>query len=103
MTDLSPHKRTYYFFNQQIHRLGDYFRRISFPGSKGVSAYDVFVFFFRGLSKGSLNIRASSIAFNFLLAIGPGIIFILTLIPFLPIRNFQRELLEILYDIIPEN
>jgi len=76
---------------------------MSFPGSKGIPVYDVLVFFFRGLTKGSLNIRASAISFNFLLAIGPGLIFILTLIPFLPIRNFQKELLEILYDIIPEN
>lgn len=50
-----------------------------------------------------MNIRASAIAFNFLLAMGPGIIFLLTLIPYLPMRNFQKELMEILYDLIPEN
>jgi len=76
---------------------------MSFPGSKGVPVYDVLIFFSQGITKGSLNIRASAIAFNFLLAVGPGIIFILTLIPFLPIQNFQKELLEILYDILPEN
>jgi membrane protein len=103
MTELPPHKRTYYFFNKQVHKLGDFFRRMAFPGSKGIPVYDVFVFFFKGLSKGSLNIRASAIAFNFLLAMGPGIIFLLTLLPYLPIRNFQQELMEMLYDLIPEN
>jgi membrane protein len=56
-----------------------------------------------GLLKGSLNIRATSIAFHFLLALGPAIIFLLGLIPYLPIRNFQKELMEILVEVIPEN
>jgi membrane protein len=103
MTDSPSHKKNYYLFNRQLHKSGDTLRRISFPGSKGVPVYDVLVFFFRGLTRGSLNIRASAIAFNFLLAVGPGIIFVLTLIPFLPIQNFETELMEILYDIIPEN
>jgi membrane protein len=81
----------------------EYLRHISFPGSKGVPVYDVIVFFFQGITRGALNIRASAIAFNFLLAIGPGIIFVLSLIPFLPIQNFQKELMEMLFDLIPEN
>ncbi len=97
------YQRTYKFFNKKVHKIIDYFRRISFPGFEGVPIYNVFSFFFSGLTKGSLNIRASSIAFNFLLALGPGIIFLLTLIPYLPIKNFQQELMEIMYDIIPEN
>jgi membrane protein len=103
MKKVPSHKRTYYFLNRKLHTWGETLSRISFPGSRGVPVYDVLVFFSRGITKGSLNIRASAIAFNFLLAIGPGILFILTLIPFLPIHNFQKELMEILYDIIPEN
>jgi len=53
--------------------------------------------------KGSLNIRATSIAFHFLLALGPAIIFLLGLIPYMPIRNFQAGLMDILVDVIPEN
>src|SRR4030042_1034069 len=41
MTEIPAHKRTYYFFNKQMHQLGDYFRRMSFPGSNGVPIYDV--------------------------------------------------------------
>ena len=97
------YQRTYKLFDKQVHKVLDYFRRISFPGFEGVPIYNVFSFFFKGLMKGSLNTRASSIAFNFLLALGPGIIFLLTLIPYLPIKNFRQELMEIMYDIIPEN
>jgi len=76
---------------------------IKFPGTKGLSAYEVISYFIRGLSKGSLNIRATSIAFHFLLALGPAIIFLLGLIPYLPIRNFQQGLMEILMEVIPKN
>jgi membrane protein len=103
MTYPHKHKRTYFFYNDRVHQMGDYFRRISFPGFEGVPVYDVFIFFFRGIRKGALNIRASAIAFNFLLALGPAVIFILTLIPYLHVRNFQQELMEIIYDVIPEN
>lgn len=78
-------------------------KQMKFPGSKGLSAYDVISYFIRGLSKGSLNIRATSIAFHFLLALGPAIIFLLGLIPYLPIRNFQQGLMEILMEVIPKN
>ena len=103
MRKTPSNKRAKIFLDKKLEKSGEVLRRISFPGSKGVPVYDVLVFFFRGISRGSLNIRASAIAFNFLLALGPGILFVLTLIPFLPIQNFQKELLEILYDILPEN
>jgi membrane protein len=84
-------------------RLVRWSKQIKFPGTKGLSAYEVISNFIRGLSKGSLNIRATSIAFHFLLALGPAIIFLLGLIPYLPIRNFQQGLMEILMEVIPKN
>lgn len=84
-------------------RLVRWSKQIKFPGTKGLSAHEVISYFVRGLSKGSLNIRATSIAFHFLLALGPAIIFLLGLIPYLPIRNFQQGLMEILMEVIPKN
>jgi membrane protein len=94
---------TYKVFNSQIQKLRSWSRHIKFPGTRGLTVYEVVTLFFRGLSKGSLNTRATSIAFHFLLALGPAIIFLLGLIPYLPIRNFQQGLMEILIDVIPEN
>jgi membrane protein len=100
---LDQHIRTYKIFNNQIHKLGNHCRRIRFPGSKGLTIYEVISLFVKGLSKGSLNIRATSIAFHFLLALGPAIIFLLGLIPYMPVQNFQQGIMEILVDIIPQN
>ena len=78
-------------------------KKITFPGFERVPLYDVFWFFVKGVQKGSLNIRASAIAFNFMLAFGPGIIFLLALVPLLPITNFQQELLEVFHRVMPDN
>jgi membrane protein len=98
-----PYQRTYRFFNSQIHRIGEKCKRFSLPGSEGVPLYDSIWFFIRGIQKASLNTRASSIAFNFLLAIGPGIVFLLAMIPYLPIRNLQQQLFDVLNEVIPKN
>lgn len=75
----------------------------SLPGFQGLSAFYVIMFFIRGFQKGSLVTRASAIAFNILLAILPSMIFLFTLIPFVPVQNFQTELLTIFKDVLPSN
>ena len=46
--------------------------------------------------------RASSIAFNFVMAIPPAIIFIFTLIPFIPISfQFEDQLYGLIRDVVP--
>lgn len=71
------------------------------PGFKGMSVYDVAKFFIEGLSKGALTTRASSLAFNFFLALFPAIIFLFTLIPFVTIDGFQEELFILMRDVFP--
>ncbi len=78
-------------------------KNISFPGLDGIPLYDVAVFFIRGLMKGALTTRASAVAFSFYLAIFPAIIFVFTLIPYIPIDNFQENLIALLQDLMPTN
>lgn len=78
-------------------------KKIVLPGFEGLSLYIVSKFFFQGLKNGSLNMRASSLAFNFFLAIFPAIIFLFTLIPYIPIENFQDYLFNLLQNLLPES
>lgn len=78
-------------------------KKIVLPGFDKLSLYEVSSFFFHGLWWGSIPSRASSIAFNFFLALFPAIIFLFTLIPYIPIDNFQAELFELLQDVFPPN
>ena len=78
-------------------------KKIVLPGFDGLPLYDVVTFFIKGIQKGSLTTRASSLAFNFFLAIFPGIIFLFSLIPYIPIDNFQDQLLSLMEDMLPYN
>jgi len=77
-------------------------KKITIPGFEGMPLYDVARFFYKGISKGSLTARASSIAFSFFLALFPMIIVFFTLIPFIPIQDFQDSVLNFINNIIPD-
>ena len=78
-------------------------KKIVLPGFDGIPLYDVAVFFVKGLSKGYITSRASAISYNFFLAIFPSLIFFFTVIPFIPINNFQQSLLDIIHDFLPDS
>lgn len=73
------------------------------PGFDGLPAYDVLAFFIQAIQKGSFKVRASSVAFNFILAIFPTIIFFFTLIAYIPVEGFQESLMMLLQEIMPSN
>lgn len=76
-------------------------KRIIMPGNNGLPLFNVLTFFFKGLFEGRLTLRASSISFDFFLALFPTVLFFFTIIPFVPISGFQEELLHFLQDVIP--
>jgi membrane protein len=71
------------------------------PGFDHVPLYDVSLFFFKGLTEGYLATRAAAISFSLFLAIFPFLIFLFTIIPFIPIDNFQTTLLRLIADFLP--
>ncbi|HCP40872.1 MAG TPA: ribonuclease BN [Cryomorphaceae bacterium] len=75
--------------------------RIKPPFFDGLSVWDVLYFFFQGIYEGAISTRAGSVSFSFFLALFPGIIFIFTLIAYLPIDTFQMELFTLLGDVLP--
>ena len=71
------------------------------PGFDGMPLFDVADFFFTGIHKGSIKTRASSLAFSFFMALFPAVIFLFTLIPYIPIQNSQNQLLDLIKNILP--
>jgi len=77
-------------------------KQIILPGFEGLPLYDVTRFLQRQIKKEGLKIRASAISFNMLMAIPPFMIFLFTLVPYLPgQKNFTHELLRLIRDITP--
>ncbi len=72
------------------------------PGLPGISFFEIWNAFIIQLRKNSLAERAAAISYNIVMAIPPTLVFIFTLIPYLPISNqFIQELYALIRDIIP--
>lgn len=78
-------------------------KKIKIPFFQGQSIYDVLKFFYIGIVEGNVTSRAASVSFSFFLALFPGLIFIFTLIPYIPIEGFQEVLFDTLKQIMPPN
>lgn len=99
MRKLSPG----FFINRVIKNKWRNARQVTFPGFKNVPIYDVGIFYLNGIANGAIGVRASGISFNFFMALFPSIIFLFTLIPFIPIPNFQNQLIELMETLLPSN
>lgn len=78
-------------------------KKVILPGFEGLSLYLVSKFFIQGLRNGALNMRATSLAFSFFLALFPSVIFLFTLIPYIPIENFQDQLFNLMKSMLPQS
>jgi membrane protein len=76
---------------------------VRIPFLDGMSLYSLLKFFFTAIVEGSIGSRASSVAFSFFMALFPGILFLFTLIPYVPIENFQSEVFRLLHEVVPPN
>ena len=77
-------------------------KQLILPGFHGLPLYDVVLFLLKQIKKEGLNIRAAAISFNMLMAIPPFLIFLFTLVPYLPGQeDFTRELLRLIRDLTP--
>jgi membrane protein len=74
------------------------------PGFEGVAFYDVLRFFYMQIKTHGLSERAAAVAYNFIMAIPPSLLFLFTLIPNLPFiskRSIQTQLHGLIVDIVP--
>lgn len=81
----------------------DWTKIIILPGFRPLPLYTVAAFFFKEIKQDSLVNRASSLAYSFLLATFPVFIFLFTLIPYIPVKGFQKNLLDLIATILPTN
>ena len=88
-------------YSRPFRRLVGWARSIVLPGFDGFSIFEISRFFFRALLQGQLITRASAIAFKLFLAFFPAVIVLLTLIPYVPIPDFQDRLLDTFREMLP--
>lgn len=75
---------------------------IKLPKYPGFSIYDLLEIYFSGIIKGVFSARAGSVSFSFFMALFPFLLFILNLIPFIPIENFDVVVFSFIQELIPQ-
>lgn len=80
-----------------------YLKTHTLPGFTGHSIYDVGKYFLNALFRENLNLRASSLSFNFFLSLFPILLFLLTLIGYLPVKGLKSGLIKELEVILPDS
>ena len=78
-------------------------KNLVLPGFEGLNFLFVLRFFITGIQKGGIITRASAISFKVMLAILPTLIVLLTVIPYIPIENFQEDLLGNIAKLMPSS
>ncbi len=75
--------------------------KIKLPWLHGLSLYDLLDLYFIGIIEGAISYRAAAIAWSFFMALFPFMLFILNLIPYIPIHGFQEDFLGFVQQSVP--
>jgi len=86
-----------------VGRLIKFSMRTKLPGLEGLTLYELLRIYITGIIKGAFNYKAGSIAFSFFMALFPFALFLLNLIPYIPIDNFQESFLLFVEENVPPN
>nr|WP_314898019.1 YihY/virulence factor BrkB family protein [uncultured Flavobacterium sp.] len=86
-----------------IRNLARGLKKIKLPWLQGLSLYDLLELYGLGIVESALTYHASAIAFSFFMALFPFALFILNLIPYIPIEGFQDDFLLFVKEGVPPN
>lgn len=78
-----------------------FLKKIQLPALEGLTLYYFLRLYGKGIVKGALTSRASAIAFSFFTAIFPFLLFIIILIPYIPVDGFELEFKDFLNSVLP--
>ena len=76
---------------------------IKLPWIQGISLFELIEFYISGIAQGALAYRAAAISWSFFMALFPFALFILNLIPYIPIEGFQKDFLQFVSEAVPPN
>lgn len=78
-------------------------KSIKLPFSEGLTLYHLSELYLTGILKGDLSYRAGAIAFSFFMSLFPFTLFLLNLIPYIPVQGFREDFLRFVKENVPPN
>lgn len=88
--------------NSKIQQGLELVKKFTLPGFDGIPVYIVFKFILEEIKKDLLPTRARSIAYSFFIAFFPGIIFLFTLLPYIPLSEVQVQIISLINEVVPD-
>jgi len=88
--------------NDKIQQFIKVLKKFTLPGFEGIPVYSVIKFILEEVRKDQIPTRARSIAYSFFIAFFPGLIFLLTLLPYIPLEGVQAEFISLINEVIPD-
>lgn len=82
-------------------KLARFTKKVKLPGLGEKTLYDLLSIYGKGLFQGSFSARSGSIAYSFFIALFPFLLFLLNLIPHVPIEGFQARFLIFVQSLLP--
>jgi membrane protein len=79
----------------------DWSKRTIVPGLENVSIYAVSRFFIREINNLNINEKAAAVTYNFIMALPPTLLFLFSLVPYLPLSHVQATILDTLQLVTP--
>jgi membrane protein len=77
--------------------------KVVVPGLNGASLFVLGKFFYRESSSIKIRERAAGVTYNFLMAMPPTLLFLFSLLPFLPFNNVEQTIFNIIKLITPNS
>lgn len=102
LKDLKNRINIFFKENRKARFLLNKAKEFTLPGFDGIPVFVVVKFIFKELRKDLIPTRARSIAYSFFVAFFPAIIFLLTLLPYIPLEGFEKEFIALINDIVPD-
>ena len=79
-----------------------FLNQIPLPGFKGISIFYLLKFLKEVFYKGNFAIRSAAVSFHFFVAIFPTLIFLVSLLPYLPIEGIQENMFTEMKLLLPD-
>jgi membrane protein len=90
------------YWNRKWRELRAVMHRQTLPGFSGIPIAIIFKYVWKEILRDDIMVRSNSMAYSFFLSIFPGLLVILSLLPYLPVDNmvsaFQRNYVDLLPD-----
>ena len=85
-----------------IKKIKYFLKKIPLPGFKGMSIFNLLKFLKEVFYKGNFAIRSAAVSFHFFVAIFPTLIFLVSLLPYLPIEGIQENMFSEMKLVLPD-